>query len=79
MTAVAGFGFYPVLRGILAGLTAVLLGLHFRGEDAVALLVRAFDRLVHDGLFPAYGLFSTSPPTIWEEGLGALGTTGGSP
>jgi hypothetical protein len=64
MAAITRFHLDAVFIGILAGLTAILLSLYLRGEGAITQVVRALNRLVHGRLFPAYWLFSTSPPRI---------------
>lgn len=71
MPATTRVHFDAVLLGIPARLTAILLGLNLGAQRAVAQLVRTLNRLVHYRFFPGYGLFSTSPPIIWEAGLGA--------
>jgi hypothetical protein len=52
MTAVAGFHFNAVFFGVLASLTTVFFYLNFSRNRAVAHIVRALNRLLHERTIP---------------------------
>jgi hypothetical protein len=56
MAAVARLHFDSIFVCVFAGLGAILFGLHFRGNRAIAQIVRAFNRLLHAVRFPALGI-----------------------